>query len=999
MSRKILAFAVKLAVTVGLFVLLFRPQTFWLRPDFWGDTITLRGLLHEIRSVETHNLAFWMSFAALVRLGGILCGVVRWRLLLRGQGIDIPFGYAAQSWFVGRAIGMFLPGTIGLDGYRLYDSIRYTGEATRCTTVIAVEKLTGFIALTLLVFITFPMGYGVLHFRWPVVALCMTVFGVFVIVSLLLLLYPRVIRVLVAVIPAPPRIQSKLDKIGAAVAAYGGNRSLLLWAVFYGILVHAAICLMFFGVMSAIRAENTTVFDIFFVSPLMIWGTVLGPSVGGEGIREIVWTTFLGAKSGTTKAFLIGHLGWWAGDVPPFLIGLAVFLIRKRPSKEEMQQELAKARAAAAREPDFALPAERVRAYRRNLVNCALAGILAGVLAGACCGLAESYWVVRSLPGLSEFRIYPWAVVWYGLLFSGAGLGAAAALAFLYLLRDRFPRPQFTFSLSLGTSIAAGALIIGAFRISRDILEGHRMSLTQLAALVAAAGCVGAVSAAVALLATWRFAGTRKAGAIAGVGAYALALAGAFILSGTSGRGASIAPFAPKSQTAGPNILFIGLDALRADALRMYASDAEASTPCLEAFARDAVRFDRAFAQASWTKPSFATLFTGLYPESHTATSKTAALPLNVVTLAELLLDAGYYTQGFANNPHITALFHFDQGFVSYVDLKPNLYFAASPSASKLSLYEVLRRVRQKLNEKVLGGRLVVTDFYQPAEEVTRVALEWLDQGPRLSEAPFFLFLHYMDAHDPFMDWRQPGVGYARVRMEHPDPKTFLEPMTEAYREEVQHLDRHLGELFEGLRARGIYDDALIILTADHGEEFYDHEGWWHGQTLYDEVVRVPLLIKLPRNAQAGAVDRTFARHIDIAPTVLSLAGVEQPEAMPGTPLVREDGSLAPREVAFVYAENDFDGNDLQAVRTEDAKVIRANADNMRNLAPIEFYDLTEDAAEQNNRAGKGDARESALLRILEEMQAFIREHAAEPSLKDALPQDIEDQMRSIGYL
>ncbi len=316
--KKIVAFSIKLLVTAGLFTLLFRPETFGLAPDFWGEDISVGGLFDELRSVEGSNLAFWLGFATIVKLGGMLCGVLRWRLLLQGQGLVIPFWYMVRSWFIGRYIGIFLPGTIGLDGYRLYDSARYTGEVIKSTTVIAIEKLIGVIALTFLVAITFPMGFQLLNFKLPMLLACMTIFGGFAVVSLVVLFNPRVIQVLVAVVPTPGSIRGKLDKLGASVAAYGGNRSLLLLAVVFGILVHVGTCLMYFGTMSAIRAENTTIFDILFTSPLMIWGTVLGPSVGGEGIREVVFTVCLGAKSGTAKAFLIAHLGWWVGEFIPF---------------------------------------------------------------------------------------------------------------------------------------------------------------------------------------------------------------------------------------------------------------------------------------------------------------------------------------------------------------------------------------------------------------------------------------------------------------------------------------------------------------------------------------------------------------------------------------------------------------------------------------------------------------------------------------------------------
>ena len=325
-------------------------------------------------------------------------------------------------------------------------------------------------------------------------------------------------------------------------------------------------------------------------------------------------------------------------------------------------------------------------------------------------------------------------------------------------------------------------------------------------------------------------------------------------------------------------------------------------------------------------------------------------------------------------------------------------YFRASASAAKLSLYEVLRRVRQQVQATVLGGGLRVTDFYQPAQAVTEHALDWLDNGRPPGAAPFFLFLHYMDPHDPFMDWTRPGVGYARVRMGEPDPAKSLDAMKKAYALEIEYLDQHLGVLFDGLRSRGLYDDSVILLTSDHGEEFYDHGGWWHGRTLYEEQLRVPLLVKLPGNEAGGERESGFARHIDVGPTLLRLAGTEIPGAMSGAALL---GAGTPEVPAprYVYAEVDFEGNRLTSARTSARKLIQANKDNPRGLAEVEYYDLATDPRESENLAGQDPADEASLRNVLERMKAFIHENAAEPSLVEETPAELEEQLESLGYL
>lgn len=1009
--KKALIFCVKLLVTFGLFVLLFRPETFsitiggqvyGLKPDTFGGVKPM-DMLREVRAAGTGNVAFWLAFATAVKLAGMLAGVLRWRILLQGQGLNIPFWYMVQSWFVGRTIGIFLPGTIGLDGYRLYDSSVYTGDVVKCFTVIAIEKVIGFIALTSLVLLTLPLGYQLLNINVSMLAAILAFLACAIAGFFLLLLNPRVIQVIVAALPTPGPVRDKLNKLGAAVTAYSGNRGQLMLAVFFGMLVHLGTCFMYFGTMMAIKAPNTGLADVLFVSPLMIWGTVVGPTVGGEGIREIVFALVLTQKAGASASVTMAHLGWWVGELVPFLIGLPIWVLRERPDREKIEAELAEAREhAAEQEAALHLPAEAVADYRAKLINAVIAGAAGGLLAGAIIGLCEAGWLVSTLPGLAEAWAFLWGAVVYSGLFLPVGLGVAGALVFLFLLLDRFAAPAVTFGLSLGGALGAGGLVIGLFRLKRDVLEGHALgaqdALGLLALVAGAALALALLGGGIAVVGRRRGAG--RLGAIAGAAAaYALLLAVGLGLS-LANRSSQAAVFEPPVKAQGPNLILLGIDALRADYLSFVNPDAPAQTPVLDALLEDSVHFPRCFAQSTWTKPSFATLFTGLYPEAHTATTKVSALPEDAVTLAETLRDGGYYTKGFSNNPNIMAIFQFNQGFVDYTDLKPRLLFGATASAAKLSMYEVLRKGRQKILGKI-SNKLDVRDFYQPAEDVTRHALAWLDSGAPPEDAPFFLFLHYMDPHDPFMDAGRPGVGYARARIEHPDP-ALRDPMIKAYNDEITYMDRHLGALFDGLKQRGLYDDAVILFTSDHGEEFYDHEGWWHGQTLFDELMHVPLIVKLPGNARGGQSNAALTRHVDVPATLIGLAGLTPPQAMRGRPLFDAQGAPAPGKTEYVYAEVDFEGNVLQAVRTKDAKIIHANEDNKRGLAPVEFYDLEADPAELDNVAGRDHARKTeqdALDKVLEKMREAAKSNAVEPSIGAGMSQDVKDQLESLGYL
>jgi arylsulfatase A-like enzyme len=218
--------------------------------------------------------------------------------------------------------------------------------------------------------------------------------------------------------------------------------------------------------------------------------------------------------------------------------------------------------------------------------------------------------------------------------------------------------------------------------------------------------------------------------------------------------------------------------------------------------------------------------------------------------------------------------------------------------------------------------------------------------------------------------------------------------MLDAYRQEVEYLDAQLGRLFDGLRDRNLYGNTLIVFTADHGEEFYEHEGWWHGQTLYDELIHIPLMIKLPNQMSKSPVRPGLARHVDIAPTILSLVKAPVPEAMQGKPIFGAGDAITAS-----YAEVDFEGNDLRGVRTETHKLVRANEDNPRELAPVEFYDLVPDPGEQDNLAGEGNVVEAALQKAVDDMKQFVEANAAEPIISTTIDQSAIDQLESLGYL
>ncbi len=995
--KKIAFFFLKLGFITALFVLIFRPETFGFREDLFQN-ISPGSLWAELKKVELATAIPWLIFAATVKLVGIFAGIIRWRILLRGQSVEIPFWYLTKCWFWGRAIGLWLPGTLGLDGYRLVESARHTGEVIKCTTVIAVEKLTGFIALFTLVFLTLPLGMGLLDFK-PVLLIGVLVFlGAFITFTMTLLMQPRVIQVMVAVLPVPGGLRSKVNKLGHAVTAYGDKRGSLLIALGFGLCVHLGIVLMFFGTMSAIGTENVSIGGIFFASPLIIVASVLTPTVSGIGVRETVMTYVFGATAGAEKAFLFGHLGLWFGEVVPLILSVPLLLSSRKPDRSEMLAELKKLQdAQAGDDEEDLIPASVVHAYRKKIAYGLLAGLFAGLVSGAIIGLAEAYWHVSISEGLLEWTAFGWAPLVYGLVFSGVGLGIAGGLVFLYLLFDRFAPTPWTYGLSSGGAFALAVLGVGGFRYYRDVLGEHAPTIWQDLGIVGTALGIGAGATLLGIAMMW-FAGRRdawKRGVVAGALAYIVLVLGGFAYANVRAPERVVPAFVDEASDK-PNIILIAVDTLRADYLSMYRPEtAKAKTPNLAAFTQDAVLFQHAFAQSSWTKASFGTIFSGMYPEAHTATGKASALPDDVVTFPEVLHDGGYYTRGFSNNPNITSTFNYDQGFIDYTDLKPNLLFGAQPSSEKLVLYDILRKVYQIVTGKLFKQRIVITDFYQPADQVTNHALGWIDSDERPKNAPFFLFTHYMDPHDPFRDPERPGKGYARVQMGNPDPDEYRDAFIRSYNYEIEFMDTHVGRLLDGLKERGLYNNTLIVFTSDHGEEFCEHGGWWHGLSLYDEQIAVPLIIKLPSNLNGGRSNGFLTRHVDLGPTLIQEAGLVKPETMLGYPLFLNDYKEGNFLVEDTYAELDFEGIELQAIRTKVHKLIKSN-ENKRNYAPVELYELVQDPGEQTNLAGQQPTLEAELLTLVDTAMERARENAVQSEQVDL--NELGEQLDSLGY-
>ena len=416
--------------------------------------------------------------------------------------------------------------------------------------------------------------------------------------------------------------------------------------------------------------------------------------------------------------------------------------------------------------------------------GAALAGVVVGL------GEAAIVTVERHL-GL-DFGLFFFAFLFYGCIGAAVGFGIGVALRVLTRLSG-----AAAFALSGATVLAVLVTIIGRFRVFRDCFnetfEGAPISplMYQVGSLVGA--LLVFVLAYVALRALAR----RQpllASPVGVVGSLLLLLVACRAgMAVATTRAPAPRRVAMGTLPKGPNVILILVDTLRADHLSCYGAKAN-HTPAIDGLAADGTRFAHAYAQASWTRPAVATIFSSLYPSTHRAIHKSDALPDAVVTLAEVMQRAGYSTIGFANNINVAPLFGFQQGFDEYVFLEPEFFFGATESAAQLTIYNQLRLVR----ERYVSQKKWVENYYQPADVVTEHGLDWI--AAHGTERPFFMFLHFMEPHDPYFVHPYNGEAYARVANPNPDP-AMADKYRATYDGEIRFLDSELEKLFRELKA------------------------------------------------------------------------------------------------------------------------------------------------------------------------------------------------------
>lgn len=417
-----------------------------------------------------------------------------------------------------------------------------------------------------------------------------------------------------------------------------------------------------------------------------------------------------------------------------------------------------------------------------------------------------------------------------------------------------------------------------------------------------------------------------------------------------------------------PNLILISIDTLRADHLGCYGYDRPTS-PVLDQFAAEGVLFEDVTSPSPWTLPAHASLLTGVYPFRHGMIDDRGVLSPELTSLSEILKGQGYFVCAVVNSIFLDKPRGLtrDAGAFSFV---PENYHLAPPT------------------------------------EVGDRAMAWLSMT---DHEPFFLFLHYYDVHSDYVSlpayeeqflrpYQGPADGTtAQMLLSRKGYFSFnqadIERNIDLYDAGIRQLDAGIGELLELLEEEGLLEESLIVITSDHGEEFLDHGGVLHSQTHYQEVLKVPLLIRGPRIPKGKRI-KELASLVDVTPTVLSLLGIQTTVEFDGidlSPTWREGAPALPARSILAEADHNDDVYDTKsAVRRGRYKLLHD-----QQTQATQLYDIQTDPGEKNDISSNHPQVVKSMLSWLEEFRDIETERTVGPPLS---PKDVE-KLEALGYL
>ncbi len=442
-------------------------------------------------------------------------------------------------------------------------------------------------------------------------------------------------------------------------------------------------------------------------------------------------------------------------------------------------------------------------------------------------------------------------------------------------------------------------------------------------------------------------------------------------------------------ETKTRGVILISIDTLRADHLGCYGYKRETS-PHIDALAEDSAVFLNAYAASPWTLPSHVSMLTSLFGVHHQVYQETDKMDPSLMTLADFMRSGGFFCTSFNGGGFVSSIYGFSKGFDSYHEGEGGVFHQDS------------------------------------AERVFHSVLNWLEIH---RDRNFFLFVHTYQPHSPYACPFPYKVMFLDEdsRFTHLDLLSYLggkssifKPLPEKERENIIGLydgevrytdDKLIGPLIAKLKEMGLYEESLIVFTSDHGEEFFDHGGWGHGHSLYNEALKVPLVIKFPKEKFKGKTVNQIVTLVDIMPTVLDEMGLDFSEdEIDGRSLLPflEGKEREDRVYLADIGSNVLGSRIPKSISTNKGKWKLILSQKFRpeerdffafpppQIGPVEFYHLVNDPYERTNLADKNPDRVNRVIHWVNEYYAKARKRKVE---KAKLNEQVESQLRALGYI
>ncbi|MCE9595572.1 MAG: sulfatase [Planctomycetes bacterium] len=467
------------------------------------------------------------------------------------------------------------------------------------------------------------------------------------------------------------------------------------------------------------------------------------------------------------------------------------------------------------------------------------------------------------------------------------------------------------------------------------------------------------------------------------------------------------------------NVLLISIDTLRADHLHCYGYEPETS-PRIDALAKEGVLFENAVSSTSWTLPAHLTMLSGLPISAHSVCEERLydrhdahdvriPPPLRGNLVSEPLSAAGYRTAGFYSWKYLDDSFGFDAGFDVWERRGLDLF-----SHPTLGLeFGRLRKAKDVEGMKAMLAAYpeLVDPKRRTSPEVVDSAIEWLDGTRSGGDAPFFLFVHLFDVHAPY----KPPEGFDRFGPKPSDPasdepvvpREHLRRQIGLYDGGIAYVDSQVGRLLDHLDQLGLAENTLVILTADHGEEFMEHGALGHRQQLYRESIGVPLILRQKGEFTAGRRVAETVGLVDIVPTILAATKVEPLHALPGADLgAIARGEAGPKERVytselFVFAGNEVAYRQVALARGSEHTLVTFCADDFWRGETYDWKIDAHELAAPRTFDSRGEYGRGVRAQLLRTARAYRR-------LRDGLPQrgqglreldEVElKQLKALGY-